>query len=163
MKWYAARTHAQSEDKAAMHLRRQGFAVYLPKYRKLRRHARRSDWVLRPLFPRYLFVGVSPGNERWRTIQSTVGISRLVSFGEAPTPVPTDVMEEMLARTDSDGLLSLAPPNKGQPIEFVAGGLCEQKGLFECFDDNERAVILLDILGRRVRVRAPVDAVQVCA
>jgi Transcription termination factor nusG len=38
-KWYVARTHAHEEAKAIEHLRRQGFATYLPRYRKERRHA----------------------------------------------------------------------------------------------------------------------------
>src|SRR5947209_3993566 len=56
--WYVAQTHPRAEAKAAEHLDRQGFHVYLPNFRKRRRHARRVETVTAPLFPRYLFVSV---------------------------------------------------------------------------------------------------------
>src|ERR1017187_6896970 len=49
--WYVAQTHVHAETKATLHLRRQGFDVYLPRYRKQRRHARRSTSWLRRCFP----------------------------------------------------------------------------------------------------------------
>ena len=49
--WCAVQTHVRSEDKAAFHLRRQGYDVFLPKHLKRRKHARRVDWVPAPLFP----------------------------------------------------------------------------------------------------------------
>jgi transcriptional antiterminator RfaH len=51
-------THSHADAKASWHLPRQGFEIYLPKYLKKRRHARRTQIVIVPLFPRYLFVAV---------------------------------------------------------------------------------------------------------
>lgn len=56
--WYVAYTRFRGEYQAAAHLSRQGFQVYLPKYTKIRRHARRIERVASPLFPRYLFVAM---------------------------------------------------------------------------------------------------------
>ena len=71
MAWYAVHTHAGAESRAVWHLERQGFAAYLPQYSKRRRHARRTEWVRAPLFPRYLFVWVDIAKQRWQAIQST--------------------------------------------------------------------------------------------
>ena len=164
--WYVAQTHANAEFKAAGHLLRQGFSVYLPKYMKLRCHARRKEWLPRPLFPRYVFVGVGPENVRWRAIDSTAGISQLVSFGNYPAPVSANIVDELKAREDERGMVALKSEalfKKGQAIKFMTGALSEQTGLFECIDDKERVVILLDLLGRQVRVHAPVEAVQAYA
>lgn len=161
--WFAANTHVNAEIKAAGHLLRQGFSVYLPKYMKLRSHARRKEWVERPLFPRYLFVKVGLENSRWWAIQSTIGISHLVCSGGAPVPVSEDVIEALQEREDEKGMVTLARASlfkPGDPVKITAGALCEQSGLFDCMDDKDRVVILLDILGRQVRVRAPVEAVQ---
>jgi transcription antitermination factor NusG len=57
-RWYVVQTQAGAEHKAVMHLARQGFKTYLPRYLKRRRHARRIDVVAVPLFPRYLFVEI---------------------------------------------------------------------------------------------------------
>ena len=63
--WCAVQTHVRSEDKAAFHLSRQGYDVFLPKHLKRRKHARRVDWVPSPLFPRYLFVYINPKTSPW--------------------------------------------------------------------------------------------------
>ena len=72
---------------------RQSFGVYLPRYTKMRRHARKIEAVARPLFPRYLFVALDLARDRWRSIQSTFGVVGLVMSGEQPAPLPTDVVE----------------------------------------------------------------------
>ena len=61
-----------------------GFETYLPRYEKRRRHARRVETVAAPLFPRYLFVAIDLASQRWRSIHSTIGVSRLVCNGEDP-------------------------------------------------------------------------------
>src|SRR5690349_9475508 len=84
----------------AMHLARQGFKVYLPRYRKQRRHARRIDVVAAPLFPRYLFVSVDHGAQRWQSIQSTIGIARLIRNGGEPGIVSPEIVERLRDRED---------------------------------------------------------------
>ena len=91
--WYVVQTQANAENKAIAHLARQGFVTYLPRYLKRRRHARRVDVVAAPLFPRYLFVEIDMAAQRWRSIYSTVGVSRLVCNGEFPASVPERVVD----------------------------------------------------------------------
>ena len=50
--WYVVQTQANGEFRAAENLRRQGFDVYLPRYLKRLRHARKVDFTAKPLFPR---------------------------------------------------------------------------------------------------------------
>ena len=57
-RWYVVQTHPHAEQKASLNLARQGYGVYLPRYLKRRRHARRVETVAAPLFPRYMFVAV---------------------------------------------------------------------------------------------------------
>ena len=90
-RWYVAETHPQSEAKALAHLARQGYAAYLPRYLKSRRHARRTDTVKAPLFPGYLFVFMDVAKTRWRAIRSTIGIRHLICEGEKPLAVPPGV------------------------------------------------------------------------
>lgn len=166
MRWYVAHTQAHSEAKAGRHLRNQDFAVYLPLYLKRRRHARRIDWVPTPLFPRYLFVGMDLETTRWRAIRSTVGIAGLVCHGDRPTPVPEGVVEAIQAREDDKGVVALqAAPlfSKGDHVHITEGALRGLSGLFEDTTDEERAIILLDLLGRQVRVQVPLETVQAVA
>ena len=62
--------------------RRQGYETYLPRYLKRRRHARKVDFAAKPLFPRYMFVAIDMATQRWRSVQSTIGVSRLVTNGD---------------------------------------------------------------------------------
>lgn len=165
-KWYVANTHINGEAVAADHLQRQGFSVYLPMYKKLRSHARRKEWLSRPLFPRYLFVGVNEANQRWQAIKSTIGISQLVSFGGEPAPVCDSILDDLRAREDETGMVALASASafqKGDPVKFMNGALSNQIGLFDCIDDKMRVTVLLDLLGRKLRVCAPIETVQACS
>ncbi len=166
MRWYVAHTQPLAEAKASWHLRNQGFAVYLPRYLKRRRHARRTDWVPAPLFPRYLFIGMNLAVARWRAIRSTVGIAGLVCQGDQPEPVPRGIVETIQARENEKGVVTLlAAPvfDKGERVRITEGALRGLNGLFESITDEERVIILLDLLGRQVCVRVPLENVQAVA
>jgi transcriptional antiterminator RfaH len=160
-RWHVAQTHIHAESKATQHLIRQGFEVYLPRYLKRRRHARRVETVAAPLFPRYLFVAVTP-TQRWHSIHSTVGITRLVVNGDVPAVLPAAVIEGLKGREDAKGFIRLerrfAP---GDKVRVCDGAFCDFLGLFEDISGDDRVAILLDLLGRKVRVvldRAMIEA-----
>ena len=164
--WYVVHTHSLSETKALFHLRRQGFDAYLPMYKKTRRHARRVDVVARPLFPRYLFVSLDISADRWWRVQSTVGVSHLVCHGEEPTSLPDGMVEALRGREDADGYCSMSELDafkKGQAVEISDGPFSDFTGIFDAASDTERVYILLNLMGREVRVRVPVQSVQICA
>jgi transcriptional antiterminator RfaH len=162
MRWYVVQTHVHAETKAAAHLMRQGYSIYLPRYLKRRRHARRVEMVAAPLFPRYLFVAIDQLAQRWRAIQSTIGVTHLVRNGDEPAVVPARVVDELRGREDEHGLIrvevrpQLAP---GDKVRVADGVFSACFGLFETMADNERVAILLDLLGRKVRVTLNVDSV----
>jgi transcriptional antiterminator RfaH len=155
MAWYAAHTHPGAEARALWHLERQGFSVYLPRYLKRRRHARRTDWVRAPLFPRYLFVWLDIAKQRWQAIQSTVGVSYLICGDGEPLAVPEQIIDALRVREDGEGLISLArqsPFRAGEQVQVTDGALVDQIGIFQCSSGSERAVILLSLLGRDLKV-----------
>ena len=153
-RWYVVQTHPRSELRAAAHLQRQGFASYLPRYRKRRRHARRVETVEAPLFPRYLFVAIALAAQRWRSIHSTVGISRLVCNGNDPAPLPDAAIAQLRAR-EQDGFVLLPPRpsfKPGEPVRILDGAFTACLGLYDGMKDGERIAVLLDLLGRKVRI-----------
>lgn len=160
--WYVAHTHPHAEAKATAHLSRQGFDVYFPRYIKRRRHARRIETVPAPLFPRYLFVAIDLNAQRWRSIYSTVGVSRLVCNGEDPSPVPVGIVEALKSREDANGFIKLDCRPRfhvGDKIRVLDGAFSSCLGLFEGMAERERVAILLDLLGRKVRVILDADLV----
>lgn len=160
-RWFAVHTQPKAEDKAARHLRNQGFDAYLPVYARRRSHARRVELVRAPFFPRYLFVRIDLEAARWRAVNSTVGVVSLVQAGGRPAPLPDSVIAALRGREDDNGLIrNERPPDfaKGAPLRVVDGPLADLVGLFDVGDD-ERVILLLDLLGRPVRVRLARDMV----
>lgn len=161
--WFVVQTQPRAEAKAKRHLVNQGFETYMPVYERRVRHARRIEVVLRPLFPGYLFVQLDPEMQRWRSINGTVGVHQILTDGNAPRPVPDRIIEEIVARQDESGAIKLAPPsfNPGQAVRLVDGAFAEVSALFEEMRDESRAVLLISLLGRKVRVN--VSAAEVAA
>jgi transcriptional antiterminator RfaH len=161
-RWFVAHTHPHAEGKATAHLNRQGFEIYFPRYLKRRRHARRIETVAVPLFPRYLFVAIDLNVHRWRSISSTVGVSRLVCNGDDPTPVPSEIVEALRGREDPNGFIKLdCRPrfHAGDKIRVLDGAFSSCLALFEGMAERERVAILLDLLGRKVRVVLDADLI----
>jgi transcriptional antiterminator RfaH len=120
------------------------------------------ETVAAPLFPRYLFVAVDLSAQRWRSIYSTVGVSRLVCNGDEPSPVPEGVVAALRSREDGNGFIKLqARPafRPGERIRVLDGAFASCLGLFEGMAERERIAILLDLLGRKVRVVLDADLV----
>ena len=91
-RWYVARTLPQRELQAAQQLNNQGFRTFVPRYWKNRRHARKVETISAPLFPRYIFVVVDQTRDRWRSINGTIGVDRLLMYGGEPQAVPQGVV-----------------------------------------------------------------------
>lgn len=153
-RWYAVHTQARAEEKAEFNLRRQGFEVYLPRLRKMRRHARRTDEVLVPLFPRYLFTALDLTVQPWRSVNGTFGVVHLVGSGDKPTAVPQGLVEAILAQDANGGGIVERPPSfrVQEELEVVDGPFKDLVGRFQQMSDAGRVNLLLEIMGRDVRV-----------
>ncbi len=159
--WFVVQTQPRAEEKARQHLANQGFAPYLPRYRRRVRHARRIETVLRPLFPGYLFVRLDPSKTRWRPVNGTVGVRAILTDGDLPRRVPESIIAGIRAREDEAGAVKLSPPSfkPGQAVRLLEGPFADCDGLFQEMQDDQRVVLLFTLLGREVRTVVPVAAV----
>jgi transcriptional antiterminator RfaH len=152
-RWYVVHTLPYGEKRAQTQLQNQGFRVFLPKRHKTIRHARKLSTVVAPFFPRYLFVALNLGLHRWRSVNGTTGVASLVMGSELPCPVPSGIVESMLALSQPDGLLRVKSNLKpGAAVRLAAGPFAEQLGVLDRLDDSGRIRVLLNILGRQVPV-----------
>lgn len=154
-RWYVAQTHGFAEECARRQLVAQGFEVFLPCYLKERRHARRVTRAPAPLFPRYIFVALDAARQRIRSVNGTIGVVRLISAGDSPIPIADRVIEELMRRRDVAGLIPLARRRSvapGDKVRILDGAFTETLGLVEGVSDSDRVTILLDLLGRKVRL-----------
>jgi len=160
--WFVVQTQPNSERRAVAHLTRQGFEVYLPRCLKRRSHAGKVDMVAAPLFPRYLFVAIDLVSQQWRTIRSTFGVQQLVCHGDRPAALPGDIIADLRRRENEDGLVRLdrSAFKPGEKVRVVGGAFSDHLGMFEAMSDSERVAVLLDLLGRKVRVVMNINVIE---
>jgi transcriptional antiterminator RfaH len=161
--WYVVYTHPHAEAKALGHLARQGYSAYLPQCEKRIRHARSAKTVLRPLFPRYLFVWLDVLNSRWRPVLSTVGVCDLVRNGDVPRPVPSQIIQELRARETGGAFRTGSAVRQlglGDRVRMVGGAFADLVGRFLGMSESDRVYVLLDLLNREIEVNVSLDAVQ---
>ena len=152
-RWYAVHTQPLNEARAKQHLSNQDFTTFMPKRLKTVRHARKLTTIEAPFFPRYLFIVLDLGRDPWRQVNGTCGVSRLVMCGDAPQAAPPGVVEALIASADARGILHLNNNLKiGGPVRLMAGPFAEQLAFLDHLDDTGRVRVLLDILGRQVRL-----------
>ncbi len=131
----------------------------MPKRLKTVRHARKITTVTAPFFPGYLFLALNLAHDRWRSVNGTFGVHRIIMACEQPQPVPHGVVEAMIAATGSDGILALNEglPKVGASVRLLAGPFVEQLGQLEQLNDSGRVSVLLEIMGCFIPIRTRLD------
>lgn len=166
MRWYVVQAQHGKGEIAKQSIIAEGFSAYLPVFNRRRSHARKVDTVTRPLFPGYLFARFEVDEHGWQRIASARGVLRLLcSTSARPLPVPMGVIEDLLARANADGVLELAdgiPERRfsdGQRVRITAGPMQGLTGLY-LGGEEERVKLLIDMLGRPVRMTIPTNIVD---
>ena len=79
-------------------------------------------------------------------------------------PVPGDVISALKHRENTSGFVQLDQHSKfkaGDHVRVVEGAFCDCLGIYDGMSDHERVEILLDLLGRKVRVLMDAEAIAV--
>lgn len=153
--WYAVHTKPRQEAVAELHLQRQHFETYLPKV--LLRKRRRDKWtkVVEPLFPRYLFIRVDPGESSLAPVRSTQGVAGLVRFGQLLRPVPACVIDYLRQCEDAESRLRQGetwPHQSGDTLDILDGPFAGLSGVYQMPQGEDRALLLIELLGRSTSV-----------
>lgn len=152
-RWYLVHAQTGREAVAQANLRRQGYHTFLPGGLRTVRHARRMRTVEGAYFPGYLFVSLDPATQAWRPINGTLGVIRLFAADTRPTPVPTGVVEQMIALADPSGSLASAPVlAPGDPVKLIAGPFVQSLGVVQGLSGSDRVRVLLAIMSGQIAV-----------
>jgi transcriptional antiterminator RfaH len=162
--WCVAHTQPFKEGVAQHHLLDQGYEVYMPRFKKICRHARKVEEKFVPLFPRYIFVGMDLSSARWRSVNGTRGVSHLLISNDLnPTKVPASIIDDLRAQEIGDGIVpisSLVNFIKGEKVRILEGAFKDQMAIFESMDDQSRVQLLLTFMGREMKMTLPTYAVE---
>lgn len=155
-RWHVVRTLAQRERHAVRQLTNQGYRVFLPLHLKNRRHARKVETIAAPLFPRYLFTILDRARDRWRSINGTLGVERLLMCAGEPQPVPHGLVEKLILAANEEGTVQFDYAlRQGQIVKVAAGPFADLVGRLDRLDDKGRVSVLLEFMGGSVRVALP--------
>jgi len=149
MQWYVVHTKPRQEQRALENLQRQGFQAWLPtiEVEKLRRS--KLTRVIEPMFSRYLFIQLDTTQSNWSPIRSTLGVSKLVSFGNVPAVVP-DALIQALQQADGSRREYLL--KEGDAVQFVSGPLQGLEGILQQRDGELRAMVLIELISQPQQV-----------
>jgi transcriptional antiterminator RfaH len=160
-RWYAVKTHPKKEELAKLHLERQKFETFFPNIREPQKRGHKLVDVTKPFFPGYLFVRLRLAHERWRSVNSTIGVTRLVQFGDFPAPAPEGLVEDLIERSaEGSGIAFEDPLAPGDRVKIMGGPFDRFTGVFQGAGPDQRVILLLELLSREVRVSVPRSLVQ---
>ncbi len=160
-RWYVVQTIARAEARADFQLRSQEFATFFPRVLRTTRHARKLRSVLTAAFPGYLFVNLDLGRDRWRSVNGTFGVSRLIMAHGMPAPVPHGVVETVMDYVDEAGVAHFERDlSVGQSVRIKDGLLSAAIGELVRLDANGRVRVLLEIMGGKVETSVARSALE---
>lgn len=153
MDWCVVYTNVNKETIAEKNLIGQNFITYMPKYKKIISHARKISMVIKPLFPRYLFVNVDLVAQRWPIINSTYGVNAIISMEGKPVIISEEIINKIKLCEKPDENINVVPYSfmtKGDEVNILEGVFSGKKGIFNGLTDNNRVKVLFNLLGKEV-------------
>ena len=97
---------------------------------------------------------VNPELSPWRAINSTIGVSRLLSIEGKPKPLPIQLISSLMLRCDKEGkILPLRTLTLGDRVELKTGPFANFIATVDTIDPERRIWVLMDFMGRRTRTQ----------
>jgi transcriptional antiterminator RfaH len=151
--WYLIHTKIRQEAVALENLERQGFECFVPQIRTEKLRRGKLQVVQEPLFPRYLFIRLSTGidAQSWAPIRSTLGVSRMVMFGQTPAKVSDDLLHHIRKLSESADVHQRHFA-EGETVQVTQGPFVGLEAIYQMTDGEGRVMVLLNILSKPVQL-----------
>jgi len=156
--WYILQFKSNSHHLAAKNLNRQGFETFLPLHETTSRTLSRFINTSKPLFPGYMFIKFDRAESEWHKINSTYGVSRLITFNSILKSIPKIFVDHLMKRYDLSGkLLPIKKLEKGDQVTVLKGPFANFIATVEKYEADQRISILMDLMGRKTKIQTPSD------
>ena len=156
--WYVVHTKPRQETRALENLQNQGFTCFLPTMQVQKLRNQKVQTITEPMFSRYLFIQLDDQTQNWGPIRSTLGVSKLVSFGPQPAKVPPEFVA-FLQEAPPETLERMFAP--GDTVQVAAGPLQGLEGKYITHDGETRAFVLIELLGQPQKLRMEMEMLRV--
>lgn len=153
--WYVIHTKPKQEVRASRNLEAWGVETFVPWLA-----SRRKPLGSEPLFPGYVFALFNVRDAH--KISFARGVMYIVSFGGILAKVDDEIMTEVRARTDENGVVQIRTIlNEGDLVVVRSGPLENLCGIFEKeMPGKQRIQILLKTISFSARVQLSVSDVE---
>ena len=159
--WFILQFKSNSHHQAAKNLNRQGFETFLPLHDITSRRLSRFINTSKPLFPGYMFIRFDRAESEWHKINSTYGVSRLITFNSILKSIPTRFVNSLMERYDLSGkLLPIKKLKKGDQVTVLNGPFANFIATVEKYEADHRIWILIDLMGRETKIQTPSNAIK---
>ena len=145
--WYFVKTKPRMEEIAELNLKIQGIEYYLPRFKNGKREGK-------VIFPGYIFIKPKVG-DTFQSIRFTKGVSDFVSFEMSFANASDETIDELKAviyvmndRMDQTNL-----HQKGEEVFIKSGPFKDFNGVFEKYDADQSAIVLINFLRHQQRVK----------
>ena len=156
--WFILQFKSNSHNIAAKNLSRQGFEIFLPLHDTTSRRTSRFINTSKPLFPGYMFIKFDRAESEWHKINSTYGVSRLITFNSILKSIPKIFVDHLMKRYDLSGkLLPIKKLEKGDQVKVLKGPFANFIATVEKYEADQRIWILMDLMGRKTKIQTPSD------
>ena len=156
--WFVLKFKSNSHHIAAKNLNRQGFETFLPLHDTTSRRTSRFINTSKPLFPGYMFIKFDRAECEWHKINSTYGVSRLITFNSNLKSIPTIFIDHLMKRYDLSGkLIPIQKLKKGDHVTVLNGPFADFIATVEKYEDDQRIWVLMDLMGRKTKIQTPSD------
>ncbi len=158
MTWYALQHKPAQGDRALTHLQNQDIACFYPKITVEKIKAGKRTKKLEPLFPGYLFVNLEQSDPQWAKLRSTRGVLRIVSFANTPAAISDEVIQHI--KNSLDSVAEQGGIKPGQAVQLNEGPFEGINAIFQAYDGEARAIVLINFMQKQQRVKVPVSALK---
>ena len=158
MDWYVIHAKPRQEHRALLNLENQGYQCYLPQRaaQKLRRGV--LEVLQEPLFPRYFFIclDASQSGKSWAPIRSTLGVSRLLTFGNEPARVDPRLIDILREQEQYVPVAATRLHNPGDRVRIIDGPFAGLEAIYQMDNGESRAMVLIELLSKPTKLTLPV-------
>jgi transcriptional antiterminator RfaH len=155
--WYTIHTKPRQEQRALENLCSQGYSCYLPMLSVQKVIRGKVSIQPEPLFSRYLFIELdaTQSGKSWSPIRSSLGVSRLVTFGTEPAKVSVELINILRQQTEVSLTAPVSLYQPGDRVQITEGPFTGIEAIFQMSDGEARAMVLIELLRKPTRLKLP--------
>lgn len=170
--WFAAMTKPGAEWDADFELKLLGFETFLPfeRVRQRRKVPNRPQHIVveveKPLYSRYLFVALQPGQSLY-AVNTAAAVSTVVHMAGEPLRIPDAAITALMERCDEEGMFRYRDAVRrpriepGAAVRFAADsplyGLVAQVAE----DLGKSVLVVMEMFGAPMEVQVPPELLEV--